>query len=278
MYMNCLNNVNTGDRKPSKRLQKQTGDYQSEDRPLNLVFWLLAADHVSESNSPGRVKQKWMQPQVQLHVCAATIRWCSAFRCCCAPTQTSNWPLNPTSFTWRRFRADLSLVCLEVLTYFTVWPNIWWSVLQAKRAEARHRNLRLRRFCTIFCNSDANARTAIKIQNTVLTVFSSDAAGWVAVGLAELLVSCGPSGLAACWEPNERVHERRIELCGDGASWRPAGPIHFFNLTGPLVLFRAYRHTAVLHIHSPRPPLTRQESWGCPPGRLHLHHRCLQMV
>lgn len=156
MCTNCLNNVNKGGWKPIKSLQKKPGDYQSEDRPLNLVFWLLAADHVSESNSTGRVKQKWMQPQVQLHVCAATIWWCSAFRCCCAPTQTSDWPLNLTSFTWRRFRADLSSVCLEVLTYFTVWPNIWWSVLQPKRAKARHRNPRLRRSCTIFCNSDAN--------------------------------------------------------------------------------------------------------------------------
>lgn len=52
----------------------------------------------------------------------------------------------------------------------------------------------------------------------VLTVFSSDAAGWVAPGLVELLVNCGPSGRAACWQPSERVHERRIELCGDGAS------------------------------------------------------------
>ncbi len=56
------------------------------------------------------------------------------------------------------------------------------------------------------------------IQNTVLTVSSSDAAGWVALCLDELLVSSGPSGRAACWEPSERVHERRIELCGDGAS------------------------------------------------------------
>ncbi|KAG7240981.1 hypothetical protein INR49_026159 [Caranx melampygus] len=47
---------------------------------------------------------------------------------------------------------------------------------------------------------------------------STDAAGRVAPGLDELLVPIGPSGRAACWEPNERVHERRIELCGDGAS------------------------------------------------------------
>ena len=72
-------------------------------------------------------------------------------------------------------------------------------------------------------------------QNTVLTVSSSDADA----GLVELLVGSGPSGRAACWEPSERVHERRIELCGDGASWRPVGPVHFFlffslfqNLTG----------------------------------------------
>lgn len=68
--------------------------------------------------------------------------------------------------------------------------------------------------------------------------------------LDELLVSSGPSGRAACWEPSERVHERRIELCGDGASWRPVGPVHFFNLTGPLLFFSpARRHMAVIHIH-----------------------------
>lgn len=49
-------------------------------------------------------------------------------------------------------------------------------------------------------------------------MLSSDAAGWVAQGLAELLLGCGPSGRAARWEPSERVHEQRAELCGDGAS------------------------------------------------------------
>lgn len=59
-----------------------------------------------------------------------------------------------------------------------------------------------------------NATKSLIIQNTVLTVSSSDADA----GLVELLVGSGPSGRAACWEPSERVHERRIELCGDGAS------------------------------------------------------------
>lgn len=72
----------------------------------------------------------------------------------------------------------------------------------------------------------------MKEKNAFLTVFSRDAAGRVAPGLDELLVPIGPSGRAACWEPNERVHERRIELCGDGASWRLAGPVHFFQSNG----------------------------------------------
>lgn len=57
-----------------------------------------------------------------------------------------------------------------------------------------------------------------KHKTRVLTVSSSGAAGWVAPGSDELLVSSGPSGRAARWEPSERVHERRTELCGDGAS------------------------------------------------------------
>lgn len=74
----------------------------------------------------------------------------------------------------------------------------------------------------------------------VLTVSSSAAAGWVAPGCAELLVSSGPSGRAACWEPNESVHERRIELCGDGASWRPAGPVHFLKSNGSFCFFSVH--------------------------------------
>lgn len=55
-------------------------------------------------------------------------------------------------------------------------------------------------------------------QNTVLTFSYTGAAGCAALGSAELLESAGLSGRAACWEPNERVHERRTELCGDDAS------------------------------------------------------------
>lgn len=56
------------------------------------------------------------------------------------------------------------------------------------------------------------------IQNTVLTFSYTGAAGCAALGSAELLESAGLSERAACWEPNERVHERRTELCGDDAS------------------------------------------------------------
>ena len=112
-------------------------------------------------------------------------------------------------------------------------------------------------------------------QNTVLTVSSSDADA----GLVELLVGSGPSGRAACWEPSERVHERRIELCGDGASWRPVGPVHFF-LFFFLSLSKSngfffFSPLAGLSFTStaPGPPLAKQESWGCPPGWLHLLHR-----
>lgn len=73
-------------------------------------------------------------------------------------------------------------------------------------------------FFLFFTPSRTATKKILITQNTVLTFSSSGAAGWVAVGLIELLVSAGPSGRAACWEPNERVHERRIELCGDGAS------------------------------------------------------------
>lgn len=69
-----------------------------------------------------------------------------------------------------------------------------------------------------YLKSDSTAMKSLTIQNMVLTVFFSDAAGWVAPGPVELLVNCGPSGRAARWEPSERVHERRTELCGDGAS------------------------------------------------------------
>lgn len=72
---------------------------------------------------------------------------------------------------------------------------------------------------------------------------------------------------------------RRTELCGDGALWRPASPISFFfffKFNGSSSFYLPYRHTVVFHIHSPRPPLTKRESWDCAPVPLHLRRHCLQ--
>lgn len=101
---------------------------------------------------------------------------------------------------------------------------------QPKRTKSRPSSPR--RFWGILGWTRTEIDNKSRYRTRFLLVFSSDVAGWIAPGSAVLLESCGPSGRAARLEPNERVHERRAELCGDGAWWRPPGPVHSLKPNG----------------------------------------------
>lgn len=151
---------------------------------------------------------------------------------------------------------------------FTMGSHTQYSMLQPERA-TNHLLCHIQGIFFIKTTGKWNSAITWNENNTpVFTVSPSDAAGRVAPGSDELLGSSSPSGRAARWEPNERVHERRLGLCGDGASWRPAGPVHFFyfiffNLTGP-----SFFSLSCISPHScpphPQPPHQQTGELGLP--------------